>query len=97
MPRSACPKDIPLFSGKQKVASAATGVTRCMKKSETDPSSTFAHPSPILGARKKNTVSIVTVTAAVPIYFSSHIHYGMSPVRDAIPVRRQAAAQSTLL
>ena len=80
MPASAWVKFIPRFSNPRKETSAATGVSRCMNRSDTAPvSNLLTHPYPTTGARKRNTVIIVTVTAAVPAYFSSQTHSGISP------------------
>ena len=74
-----------------------SGVSRCMNRSWCFFRSTPYQSFPTLGARKKNTVSIVTVTAAVPIYFRIHTHCGTSPASRAIPIARAEMAHRTLL
>ena len=87
---------MPCFSRKQKEKMARRGVKRCMKK-EAPVRRIFAQSFPMLGARKRNTVRKVTVTAAVPMYLRVQIQLGMGPGRAVIAQRRAATAQRRLL
>ena len=88
---------MPRFSNTQKETRAIRGVSRCMNLSERPLSRTSYQSFPTLGARKRNTVSIVTVTAAVPIYFRIHTHSGTGPARSAISMARAPAEHRRLL
>ena len=88
---------MPRFSNTQKDTSARTGLTRCMKKSDGWPvSSSLAQPFPMEGAMNRKIVSMVRVTAAVPMNLNSHTHAGISPEAAKTAVRRHDAAHRIL-